>query len=80
MRQFLDRMDKPRVDEIQAQHAHQHIEQGANHQRRLAATPQGRERQHADQIVDAARKASDLLGGRFARRLHARPPAPVTCS
>ena len=43
----------------------------------LAATPDGRKSEDADQIINAALKALDLLGGMFELRFHVKPPSGV---
>ena len=42
-----------RIDEVQAKHAQERVEQDANHLGWLATRPEGRKRKNADEIVDA---------------------------
>ena len=60
-RGVADGIVQPCIDEIQAKHTQEHVEQGANNLRWLAAAPDGRESEDADKVIDAALKALDLL-------------------
>jgi hypothetical protein len=56
------------------------VEEGMNNLGWLTATPDGRQSKDADQIIKAALKALDLLGGMFELHFHARPPPRVAQS
>jgi hypothetical protein len=44
-----------------------HIDQGTDNVARLATAPQGRHRQHADEVIDACPKTLNLAGSRSSR-------------
>ena len=56
---------QPHIDEIQAEHTHEHIEQGTNNLGWVTAAPHGGKGKETDQIVHAASKVLDLLSGAF---------------
>ena len=61
---------QPDVDEVEAQHPQQGFEQSANNLGCVAAMPEGRKGEEADEIVDAALKPLDLLSRIFGRGFH----------
>ena len=42
---------QPHIDELQGEDVEEHFQQGLNNLRGLAATPDGRKREDADQII-----------------------------
>ena len=68
------------IDEIETQHAQEHVEQGTDNLRWVAAAPDGRKSEDADQIIDAALKTLDLLGGMFGLHFQVRPLSRATQS
>ena len=44
----------------------------------LASAPDGRKTEDADQIINAALKTLDLLGGMFELHFHVTPPPSLT--
>ena len=64
------RISQPRIDEIQAEHAEQRVEQRIDNLGWLAATPDGGKSYDADQIVDARLEVFDLIGRPLRLRFH----------
>src|SRR6267154_3128123 len=75
----VDRMVQTAAREIEAQDGEERVEQRAEHLARLAATPNGGKGQNADQIVDTALKALDLIGCLFHFHFHIRPLMGAAC-
>jgi hypothetical protein len=65
---------QPHRREVQAQHAHESVEQRMEDLGRISTTPDGRESKQADKIVNAPLKALDLSHGLFGVDLHIRQP------
>jgi hypothetical protein len=58
------------IDEIQLEHPQQRVEQGMSNLRWLTTAPHGWKSEHADQIIEAALKALDFLGGIYGLHIH----------
>jgi hypothetical protein len=67
---------QPHRNEVQVQHTHQSVEQSMKNMGWIAATPDGRNSEQADKIVNARLKVLDLSGGMFGLDLHIRQPYP----
>ena len=65
---------QPHRDQVQAQHAHERIEQGMQNLRWIAATPDGGKSKQANQIVYAPLKVFDFAGSKFGFNFHIRQP------
>jgi len=63
------------INEFQGEHAHERVDQGLNNLGGFPTAPDRRQSEQADQVVNAALKALDLLGGLFGLRFHVRPPS-----
>jgi hypothetical protein len=61
---------QPHIDEIEAEHTEERVEQGMNNLGRLGTAPHGGERQNAEQIVHATLEALDFLGGILGLHFH----------
>src|ERR1700722_1463131 len=61
---------QPSICEVQMPEPQQHVEEGAENVRWPMIRSQRRQRQHADQIADAALQASDFLDSTFHQATH----------
>jgi hypothetical protein len=74
----LEDLDWPRVEsvaqarvrELEVQHTEEYIEQGLNNLRRLTPAPNSRKSEHADEIINAALEALNLLDRIFGLHFH----------
>src|SRR5207253_1106109 len=66
----FNRLAQPGIDKVQAQHAHQPIEQSTDNVRSVLAAPDGGQGLDANQIVDAALQMLDFIGAIFRVRCH----------
>src|SRR5215831_14180974 len=60
-----DFLRQPDIDEIEVEHRKQRVEHGMSDLGGLAAAPRRLKGEDADQVIDAALKALNLLGGVF---------------
>ena len=65
---------QPHSDQVQAQHAHERIEQSMQNVGWIATTPDGRKSKQADEIVNAPLKVLDSAGSKFGLDFHIRQP------
>src|SRR5262249_58046951 len=57
----INRLVHPDIGKVQAQHTEQYVEQRPDNLGRLVATPNGRQGEDTDQIIEAALQAHDLI-------------------
>jgi hypothetical protein len=70
-RRVADWIFQPHIDEIQAEHSEECVEEGMNNLGGLGAAPHRRKSEDANQVIITTPKALDLVGGKF---FHLRPP------
>ena len=73
-RRFASWICQPHRDKVQAQNAHERIEQSMENLGWIPAAPDGRKSKQADKIVNAPLKVLDFAGSNFGLEFHIRLP------